>query len=278
MTLQELSEKLSSAVVNDPENAIQAEYALRPELIGIPFYEAPLLGCAAANDPLFAQYKANPKAYGPLLRMPEEWLPGAKSILAFFFPYTEPVRKSNVPNINVTSDEWLHARVEGQDYISKICHLVAGWLQEEGYEAVIPADHPELKSNRDPERALRGEPVYISNWSERHAAYAAGLGTFSLSKHIITEKGVCGRFGSIITNAEFPAVQRPYTEPYEYCTFCGCCVPRCPVDAISVEKGKDILICEGYMQETKRIYAPRYGCGKCQLSVPCESGIPKKNG
>ena len=31
---------------------------------------------------------------------------------------------------------------------------------------------------------------YISTWSERHAMYAAGLGTFGLSKGLITKKGM----------------------------------------------------------------------------------------
>ena len=95
-------------------------------------------------------------------------------------------------------------------------------------------------------RLERGEPAYASTWSERHAAYVAGLGTFSLSKHLITEKGLCGRFGSVITDAPLEVTPRPYTDPYEYCTFCGACVPRCPARAISVEKGKTIKVCAKY--------------------------------
>jgi len=81
---------------------------------------------------------------------------------------------------------------------------------------------------------------------------------------------------SVITDAPFPATPRPYSEPYEYCTFCGACAHRCPVDAISAERGKDIVLCSDYIDHTEIAYAPRYGCGKCQLSVPCETGIPAK--
>jgi len=35
-----------------------------------------------------------------------------------------------------------------------------------------------------------------SSWSERHAAYAAGLGTFSLNDALITPKGIAHRLGS----------------------------------------------------------------------------------
>ena len=84
MTLAELREKLTQAVLDSPDNAVMAEYALRPELVGTPYYGGPLVGCAAADDPLFVQFKADPKIYGSALRLPEEWLPGAKSCLLLF--------------------------------------------------------------------------------------------------------------------------------------------------------------------------------------------------
>lgn len=34
------------------------------------------------------------------------------------------------------------------------------------------------------------EKTFGSNWSERHAAYVCGLGTFGLSKGLITDKGM----------------------------------------------------------------------------------------
>ena len=273
MTLAELREKLTQAVLDSPDNAVRAEYALRPELVGTPYYGGPLVGCAAADDPLFVQFKADPKIYGSALRLPEEWLPGAKSVVSFFLPFSEEVRSSNTPNLEEPSDQWLHARIEGQAFLEELCRKAAGWLEAEGYRAVIPAVHPEFCIQREPARKELGEPVFASNWSERHAAFAAGLGTFGLSKHIITEKGVCGRFGSIITDAILEPTPRPYTEPYEYCTFCGACIRRCPVNAILPE-GKDVQRCSDFVDETQRRHAPRYGCGKCQLAVPCTVGIP----
>jgi len=276
MTRQELAEKLTYAVVNDPENAIQKEYALRPELAGTVYYDAPLLGIAAADDPLFAQMKEDPKIFGPVLRLPEEWLNGAKSVVSFFLPFSEKVRRANTPNLRVPSAEWLHGRIEGQAFMLKTCHQVADWLRQAGYQAVVPADHPDFRTECDYSRLERGEPAYASTWSERHAAYAAGLGTFSLSKHLITERGLCGRFGSVITDAPLEVTPRPYTDPYEYCTFCGACVPRCPVKAISVEKGKNIKVCAKYTAHLETIYCPYFGCGKCQLDIPCEDRIPDR--
>lgn len=276
MTLQEVRKVLEQWVAEDPGNAIDRAYALRPELAGIPYFDAPLLGCAAADDPLFVQFQTDPVIYGPVFRLPEEWLPGAQSVLSFFLPYSKPIRDSNRADWDAPSDAWLHGRIEGQALLMKLCNQLAELLQDAGYQAVIPAGHPDLQLVFDPERLERGEPVYVSNWSERHVAYAAGLGTFGLSANIITEKGVCGRFGSVITNAPLSPTPRPYTQPYEYCTFCGACGKHCPADAIAVKPGKDMLACKVFVEGTMKTYAPRYGCGKCQLAVPCETGIPKK--
>jgi len=44
-----------------------------------------------------------------------------------------------------------------------------------------------------------------SNWSERHIAYAAGMGTFSLNDAFITEKGIAIKLLSVVTELEiFP--------------------------------------------------------------------------
>ena len=74
---------------------------------------------------------------------------------------------------------------------------------------------------------------FTSSWSERHVAFVCGLGTFGLSKGLITEKGICGRFGSVVTTAELPRTERPYTGIYEYCIQCRACARNCPVGAIS---------------------------------------------
>ena len=123
--------------------------------------------------------------------------------------------------------------------------------------------HPEITSG-----------TYSSNWSERHAAYVCGLGTFSLTRAIITQKGTAGRLGSIITDLELEPDPRPYTGLYDYCTRCGACIRRCPVQAISLEGGKLQDPCNQRSAMLRERYAPRYGCGKCQTGIPCQSRIP----
>lgn len=75
------------------------------------------------------------------------------------------------------------------------CRYLKARLEAEGYEAVIPCDCPEFwsvgRAGSNP-RAWDPSASFTSVWSERHVAYVCGLGTFGLSRGLITEKGQCG--------------------------------------------------------------------------------------
>ena len=92
------------------ENQVGAEEALSPDLAGLPLFDPPLLGISAAHDPLYATLKA-PEAIGPWFLSPEEWLPGAASVLSFFFPFSQAVIQSNRQTPDAPSPAWLHGRV-----------------------------------------------------------------------------------------------------------------------------------------------------------------------
>ena len=125
--------------------------------------------------------------------------------------------------------------------------------------------------------------AYSSNWSKRHAAYAAGLGTFGLCDGLITSKGKAMRCGSVIAKIDISPSERKYDDHHAYCLFysketCGECITRCPVGAIS-KRGHDKIKCSKHLgitrQYVKTNYAFKgYGCGLCQTNVPCESKIP----
>ena len=174
---------------------------------------------------------------------------------------------------------WLYARVEGQAFLTEVNHFLEEWLRAHGYNALAPYASPEFRyvfeagTNAEIEDKSLS---FTSNWSERHVAYVCGLGTFSLSKGLITERGVSGRFGSVVTDAPLPVSTRGYTGLYDYCTRCGACARNCPARAISLEHGKSHRLCCSYFDTLRERYAPRFGCGKCQVGVPCERGIPRK--
>jgi len=126
---------------------------------------------------------------------------------------------------------------------------------------------------------------HVSNWSERHAAHAAGLCTFGLCGGLITARGKAMRAGSVVAKIEMEPTPRPYADHRAYCLFfakgtCGKCIDRCPARAIT-EAGHDKEKCRHHLvrarRHVKKTYGfEGYGCGLCQVSVPCEAQIPAK--
>ena len=172
---------------------------------------------------------------------------------------------------------WLYARVDGQAFLNSLNHHLEDVLSVEGHKAFSPYSSAQFMDVREAGTNPNvDDPLisFTSNWSERHVAYICGLGTFGLSKGLITKKGVSGRFGSIITDWELPTDTRPYTGLYDYCIMCGACARNCPGNAITKEEGKKHSPCQTYVSGMGKKYAPRFGCGKCQVNVPCERGIP----
>lgn len=264
-----------------PGNVLTSEMEIKPEYVGIRMFDPQLAGFGAASDPLFEAFKET-GAIGPWHMGPEEWLPGSKSVISFFFPISKEVRESNRRMTSGASDLWVYARIEGQAFIKAFTAAVAARFREAGYEALVPATDPRWASVRagqgiDGYPQIR-EDTYGSRWSERHAAYVCGLGTFGLSRGLITEKGMAGRFSSLLVTAGFEPDPRLYTDIYENCIRCGACVKRCPSGAIDPEEGKDNCICGSFIEKSKLIHAPRYGCGLCQTKVPCEHRNPARKG
>lgn len=263
-----------------PLNRVATEAALSPGLAGMAMYEAPLVGYAAAGDPYFEELR-RPEVIGPHFLTPCGWLPEAATVVSLFFPFTAAVAESNRLDPELPSPEWLHARIEGQAFINAMCRYLADTLQRKGHAAVAPSLDKRFWSRSLPagmDEDGNAVPGFTSNWSERHVAHVAGLGTFGLSAGLITRRGIAGRFGSVVTSLRLEADARPYTTFDEYCTYCGACIPRCPPRAISLENRKEHLPCSLFLDRMLEKYHPRYGCGKCQVRVPCERGVPKRKG
>lgn len=234
-----------------------------PELGGMRIFESPLVGVADAADPLFATLKA-PAAVGPQHLSPAEWLPGARAAVVCFLPFTLTVRAANrTPGLPAA--EWLYGRIEGEAFNVTLRRHLAALLSAGGHLALAPV--------LDERFAITERR---SNWSERHAAYIAGLGTLSLNCSLITARGAAGRIGSLITTYPLAPTPRPYGDTHEYCTRCGACIDRCPPAAIDAS-GKSHPLCSDYVDAMMERFRPRYGCGKCQTAVPCEDRIPGRS-
>ncbi|PLX46010.1 MAG: FeS-binding protein [Deltaproteobacteria bacterium] len=246
------------------------------------YFVEPLVGFADIRDPIFKDLK---DIIGGFHWTPAEALKRAGfdnvtkgSVISCVFPINPDTILSNRNEGRFPSRRWAHTRNFGEMFITALKERLVEFLAGEGFLAVAP---PSL----DGWKMLRDERVgYASPWSERHVAYAAGLGTFSLNDGLITERGMSHRLGSVVTNAELPYNQRAFDNYRANClTFadekCGACIKRCPTGALSPD-GHDKDLCKNYcygdlMGEKAKEYGVKVtGCGLCQTRVPCERQNP----
>lgn len=269
-------QKAADFIQNSEGNYVSKQAAISERSVGMKIYEEPIFGFGSADDGYFIEFK-DPSVIGEHFLAPREWLPGARTVVSFFLPFSEAVRKGNLEDAAWPSEGWLHGRIEGQAFLNQLCAFLRSELIDTGYNSLAPSLDGRFwsKAAYNADTPHPGAS-FTSNWSERHAAFVCGLGTFGLSKGLITAKGIAGRFGSVITELYLPPDPRGYDEVYGYCTMCGSCVKNCPVRAISLEEGKKHPVCSRFLDRTSEKYKPRYGCGKCQVGVPCEAGIPEK--
>jgi len=249
------------------------------------YFATPLVGFAAGKDPLFRQYK---KVIGRFHFTPEEIFnetfkkekqPEHVSVISWVLPISEAVRKSNKKEDTYPSLLWSHTRWYGEQFNEKLRKHIVSLLKKHGYRAVAPMISSLFKRFRSRKVGL------ASTWSERHTAYACGLGTFGLSDGFITARGKALRLGSVVTDLSLTPSPKPYPHHQANCLYyfnktCKTCAVRCPVDAIT-SRGHDKDKCQAYSRAVigpakKKEYGVGVtGCGLCQVGVPCEFEIPK---
>lgn len=291
----------SDSMENRSKETTNAAVAMRDQIIGLltslvaadggnwhevlagPFFGPPLIGFAAADDPLFETYRS---VIGDFHLTPRQWLKeagGAEAtggtVISWILPISEATRISNRAEKLEPSHAWAVTRNNGEVFNNLLRQRLETFLREQGAVAVAPVCHSSWRTLHDPRVGA------ASNWSERHAAFAAGLGTFSLNDGLITAAGIAHRCGSVITSLRLPVSERPYQGIHDYCLHyakntCGACVSRCPVNAITRGDGHDKGACQSYtygelQPRLKRRYDVAIcGCGLCQTKIPCEFRNP----
>jgi hypothetical protein len=236
-------------------------------------------------------------------------------ILSIICPYVEKIRKAGservikkddvVPSNSQNGEEVeiiLPAEIYsiGRNFANpfkiEVANQMIEYFKNLGYNAIGGA----ISSSFN----LKG---FKSNWSERHIAFASGLGTFSLHEGFISEVGCNIRITSVITDAPLKVTPRANDDPYGNCLYysegsCRKCEENCPGDAID-ENGHDKLKCWTYGNYIKlhmnerfgSLLKPHYrrvngeirnydylkknapvGCAFCQFNVPCMDKIPRK--
>ena len=257
--MQEMINETIATLLQGEENHFQ-------DGSGWPIFRNFILGIADAQDPIFAEFASNKSIHGDNL-LPGAFLPEARRVVVYFLSYSDEVVDSNKAG-GAPSFGWLYGRIEGEAFNCLVRDQLAAMLREAGYQAVVPALTPRYNVL----------PNYLSTWSERHAAYAAGLGSFGLSRSFITPLGSAGRLASVITDCPLPITATHRPAPFAHCLhfsrgICGACIKRCPAEAIT-SSGMVKTHCSELLDRVLAENSPRYGCGKCQTKVPCSRGIP----
>ncbi|MDT8441658.1 MAG: 4Fe-4S ferredoxin [Desulfuromonadales bacterium] len=253
---------------------------------GEPAWGAPQVGYARGDDPLFATIKAD---IGPFLWTPAEAFslafadqrvaPAELAVIVYLLPQTAATRRDQRAATLVPAERWARSRFHGEAFNCALRLHLAEQLTAAGFPAVAPERLPGFGYRQSARFGL------ASNWSERHIAWIAGLGTFGLSDGLITRAGKAVRFGSVVARIDLEPTPRPYAGHQDWCLWyaegsCGACMQRCPAEAIAAT-GHDKPACHTYIREVTTPYVQQhYGtgttpCGLCQVKIPCEAGIPK---
>ena len=267
-------------VNSSPENTLQNQANEKA-------FENPLVGFSRGDDPLYETYK---EYVGPSHSTPWEIFnqtfpetrvePKELTVICWILSQTKATKADNRKQTVYPAERWARARMFGEEVNDKLRRHVVDALKENGYEAVAPVLSPQFTRKTTERYGL------YSTWSERHVAYASGLGTFGLCGSLITPRGKAVRVGSVVARIQIPPTPRPYEDHRAYCLFstqgiCGKCISRCPVGAIT-ETAHDKTKCQNHIKLTTTDFVQsHYGfyghaCGLCQTGVPCESMIPMK--
>jgi ferredoxin len=272
----------AKAYMQSPDNDLHMPGGPEPA-----FGEA-LLGFAAGDDPIWQSYKSHvderhwtPQEAWALAFPQNPAKAGELTVLSWILPQTEATKRDNRAQTAFPAERWARNRIMGENIVHNgLRDFLLGSLKQAGVEAFAPV-RLEQWARLSSERY-----TFASTWSERHAAHAAGLGTFGLSDGLITPLGKAMRTGSLILRLHLEPTVRIYASHREYCLFfnsgiCGKCAKKCPVGSVS-KSGRNKERCSNYLRPVTQNFVREqygfegYGCGLCQVGVPCESGIPPR--
>lgn len=223
-------------------------------------YRSPIVSFSDAEDIRYAELKT---LIGPWHKSPGELLPGAKSVISYFVPFTRQV----VAQPKTAADGaplWAEAYQEINRDFDAVNAAVSEFLLRCGHESIA------IKSTHtyDP-RELK------SLWSHRSAGVIAGIGSIGANRLVITKKGSGGRFSSVITTAPLHAADNAAPSKCLYVKdgSCGLCFKICPISALT-PRGFDKFACQDELNKNERLLKEKTDlisadtCGKCISVCP----------
>lgn len=251
---------MKESIISTIQNFV-AEYQIQEHIRSR--WGVPLVGFADAADPQFLRLK---EVVSETHAIPQDILPEARTVIAFFLPFSKELTASNVKG-QMSSRQWAITYIETNELIAQLSRHLQRFFQEFcATSCTIPATH-----NWD-------EVRLVSNWSHRHIAYIAGLGSFGRNNMLITEKGCCGRVGSFITTYPIQAdtIRQAPACLYKYDGTCGKCVRKCVNDALTADSFDRFRCYAMLLKNVEEHDEVGYAdvCGKCLVAVPCSHVDP----
>lgn len=220
----------------------------------------PIVGFGDARSPMFDELKTivHPDHYTP-----EEVLPGARTVVSYYIPFSKDVAHSAISGGSV-SPEFAYACVLTNNIIGELADAVETDIRALDYEAKMP------------ENICRLDGDIVSRWSQRHVARICGMGTYGLNNMLITDSGCCGRFYSVVTTMEIEPDPIPQEERclYRKDGSCGVCMQRCRVNAIA-PGGFDRWSCDKDGDSSRQAFGV-FACAKCIVGLPCSFRDPSR--
>jgi len=230
-------------------------------------WQEPLIAFAAADDEWFTNLK---ETISSTHILPTDLLADAQTVITYFIPFSKDIATSNVEG-RESSREWAVAYIQTNQLILDLnLHIQDKLCQQGSDTSILPATH-----NFDPKKL-------ISDWSHRHVAFIAGLGTFGLNNMLITEKGCSGRLGSLVTNLKLQPGLRSNRQNclYKLQGLCKKCVERC-VNGTLTETSYDRHLCYDMCLHNAELFNTlglADVCGKCLVNLPCSFINPTRTG
>lgn len=272
-------------------------------------WQTPLVGFADAGSEYIQSLK---EIVHPDHQLPQEVLPDATIVIAYYVPFAEWLTKTNCrgaehtqgisgdtsadsdliavnPTGNNPADDNPNDSNPIGDNLTDKNLASSEWAQ--GYELtnamferlnehIIDTVHKlGYQAKTSPEGSIFYRDQVISHWSFRHFAYAAGLGTFGVNHMLITEKGCSGRVNTVVTNLD-AIPDEPQRE--EACLLlregrCGACIRNCPTQALTAD-GFDRHKCFQQCLKNADVYCSfgsSYGAeGGSEVCGKCVAGLP----
>jgi epoxyqueuosine reductase len=261
----------------------------------LPIVDEPVIAFANGDDPIFQDLKT---VIGEFHLTPreimEKYIEGKRwrfgitnsvdsiSVVSWALPLTYETRRIERTSPFGGSPRYNHSRWIGIKLYECVEQYVASLLEVLRCNAVAPTQSKLFEIKEMPGGWL------AANWSERHVAYASGLGTFGLNGLMITSRGCAVYLGSVVFDKSLTPTPRAASRvancPYYTDGSCGLCIEHCTGSAISKDGRSNVACLKNLRDEQagkvislgldKELVGPAPACGRCSTGLPCEDRIP----